>query len=93
VTISSKMRGTPNRRVTSRTPGEKRPVRYDQPLERLHDDGGQALVMRGDDRFRLREVVEGGDEHLFADGVRDARGVRVGAGKALGTRGPTLMSE
>ena len=61
--------------------GEKRPVRYDQPLERLHDDGGQALVMRGDDRFCLREVVEGGDEHLFADGVRDATAGPGGGGR------------
>ena len=35
--------------------------------------GDTVRVMRGDDRFRLGEVVEWGDKHLFADRVWYAR--------------------
>src|SRR5215831_5956006 len=64
--------------------GEEGAVGHDQALEGLHDDGGQALVMRGHDGFRLRQVVEGSDEHLLADRMGNARGVRGGSGEGLG---------
>src|SRR5215472_10286751 len=56
----------------------------DQALEGLHDDGGQALVMGGENGLRLRQVVEGSDEYLVADRVGNARGVRGWSRKGLG---------
>src|SRR5262249_23367585 len=40
--------------------------------------------MRGHDGFRLRQVVEGGDEHLVADRVGNPRGMRGARSEGLG---------
>src|SRR5215468_829411 len=64
--------------------GKEGAVGHDQALEGLHDDGGQALVMRGENGLRLSQVVEGSDEYLVADRVGNARGVRDWSRKGLG---------
>src|SRR6266542_1632572 len=66
---------------------EKCRVRDDEALEGLHDHRGQILVMRLDDGLRLGQIVERRDQHLFLDGLVDARRVRRGRRPGLGGAG------
>ena len=47
-------------------------VGHDDALIRLEDDGGEIVVIRGDQRFGRREVVVRSDQHRFFDRVRNA---------------------
>ena len=73
---------------------EKARLRHDQALERLHDHRGEIMVVRLDHRLGLAAIVERGDQGSspwIACGMPAESGV--GAGNALGSRGPTLIRE
>ena len=74
----------PWRAVISRSALRNPGCGHDQPLQRLHDDRGQLVGVRLDDGPGLGQVVEGRDQHLVLDGLRDARRVGLGRRERLG---------
>ena len=65
-------------------PLEEAGLGRDEALERLDDDGGQLVGVRGDDALDRAEIVERRDQHFGLERVRDARRVGHGSGEGLG---------